>query len=300
MNTQHNININQQRQGLGLMAMVKAYWTLIKSKQTFLLVITGWAGYSSAHCPVRDWKEGLAIIGSLFLAVSGSTVFNMVYDRDIDAKMNRAAKRPLPTGTISVPDAILFASLISALGIGWAFSIDILYGWVVMAGLFIDAVIYTVVLKRRTPYSIIYGGISGGMPILAGRALGAGTIDLIGILLALAIVFWIPTHIMTFSIKFKDQYAAAGIPTFPSKYGDAVTRKIIAWSTVLASLVMIMAAHLIGLEGYYLVGLILFSIALISLATITVIRPSQKLNFSLFKAASIYMLGSMLLLTFAL
>lgn len=280
--------------------MLKAYWSLIKSKQTYLLVITGWAGFSSAKCPVEGWEITLALLGSLFLAVSGSTIFNMAYDRDIDAKMLRATNRPLPTGLISLPNAILYGSIVSALGIGWAFTIDPLYGWVVMAGLFFDAVIYTVVLKRRTPWSIVYGGISGGMPILAGRTLGLGEIDLIGILLAAAIVFWIPTHIMTFSIKYADQYAAAGVPTFPSEYGVEATRKIIAWSTVIASFIMIIAAYLIGMQGYYLIGLIFSSLALVGFATLTVLRPSQKLNFGLFKAASLYMLGSMLLLGFAL
>lgn len=299
MNTQHNLNISHQR-STDLKTLIKAYWSLIKSKQTYLLVITGWAGFSSAQCPITGWETTLALIGSLFLAISGSTIFNMAYDRDIDAKMARAANRPLPSGLISLPNAILFASIVSALGIGWAFTLDPLYGWIVMAGLFFDAVIYTVVLKRRTPYSIIYGGISGGMPILAGRTLGVGSIDLIGILLAAAIVFWIPTHIMTFSIKYQDQYAAANVPTFPSVYGVETTRKIIAGSTVIASLIMILAAELIGIKGYYLISLILGSIALVSLATLTVMKPSQKLNFRLFKAASIYMLGAMLLIGLAL
>jgi len=299
VNTQHNLNISQQR-STDLKTLIKAYWSLIKSKQTYLLVITGWAGFSSAQCPVVGWETTLALIGSLFLAVSGSTIFNMAFDRDIDAKMGRAQNRPLPTGLISLPNALLYASIVSALGIGWAFTLDPLYGWVVMAGLFFDAVIYTVVLKRKTPYSIIYGGISGGMPILAGRTLGVGSIDLIGILLAAAIVFWIPTHIMTFSIKYQDQYAAANVPTFPSVYGVETTRKIIAGSTILASLIMIVAAELIGMKGYYLIALVLGSIALVSLATLTVMKPSQKLNFRLFKAASIYMLGAMLLIGLAL
>lgn len=297
--TNHS-NSNEKKERLGFFKLLKEYWTMIKSKQTYLLVITGWAGFSSARCPVEGWETSLAVLGSLFLAISGCTIFNMVYDRDIDSVMPRTKKRPLSTGSISLPNAILAASIISGLGVGWAFTIDTLYGWIILAGLFLDAVIYTVVLKRYTPYSIIYGGLSGGMPILAGRSLGLGYIDLIGVLLALAIVFWIPTHIMTFSIKYGDQYEKAGIPTFPSAYGVDTTRKIIALSTVLASFVMIYAAYLIEIQGYYFFTLVLFSLALVSLATLTVKKKSLKLNFSLFKAASLYMLGSMLLLIFAI
>lgn len=273
----------------------KAYLSLIKPKQTFLLVVTGWAGFSSAKCPIMGWETSLMVLGSLFLAISGCTIFNMVYDRDIDQKMERTAKRPLPAGEISIAHALLVASLMSGLGIAWAFTIDILYGWVVLAGLFLDAIIYTVLLKRKTAYSIIYGGLAGGMPILAGRTLGVGEIDLLGILLALAIVLWIPTHIMTFSIKYADEYENANIPTFPSTYGIDITRKVIAWSTVLASLAMIVSAYLVEVQGYYLICLILFSLGLVGLATLTVVRKSLKLNYRLFKAASVYMLGSMLI-----
>ncbi|MGD9679329.1 MAG: protoheme IX farnesyltransferase [Vulcanibacillus sp.] len=291
---------NNKKEKMGFFKLLKEYWILIKSKQTFLLVITGWAGFSSTRCPIVGWETSLAVFGSLFLAISGCTIFNMVYDRDIDSIMPRTIKRPLSTGTVSVPNAILVASIVTGLGVGWAFTIDALYGWIILAGLFLDAILYTVVLKRYTPYSIIWGGLSVGMPILAGRSLGLGYIDLIGVLLALAIVFWIPTHIMTFSIKYADQYEKAGIPTFPSAYGVDVTRKIIAGSTVLASFAMITAARLIEVQGYYLMFLILCSIGLVGLATVTVLGKSLKLNFSLFKAASLYMLGSMLLLIFAI
>ena len=278
----------------------KAYGSLIKSKQTLLLVITGWAGFCSAKCPVVGWETSLTVIGSLFLAISGSTIFNMVYDKDIDKRMNRTAQRPLPAGEISVPNALLVASIMVGLGMGWAFTIDTLYGWIILAGLFLNAIIYTVVLKRSTPYSIVYGGLAGGMPILAGRSLGLGGIDLLGILLAIAIVLWIPTHIMTFNIKYADQYENVGVPTFPSTYGFDITRRIIAWSTVLASVAMIVSAYLVEMQGYYLMCLVLFSLSLVGLATLTVVRKSPKLNYGLFKASSVYMLGSMLLLIFVI
>ena len=73
---------------------------------------------------------------------------------------------------------------------------------IVLAGLFFDVVIYTIWLKRRTPYSIIVGGLAGGMPALAGRTLGTGRVDLLGLLLALAVLLWIPTHIVTFGVRY--------------------------------------------------------------------------------------------------
>ncbi|NLN87464.1 MAG: UbiA family prenyltransferase [Syntrophomonadaceae bacterium] len=276
----------------------KSYLALTKPKQTFLLVVTGAAGFGSVKCPIEYWGMSWAILGTLFLAVGGCTVFNMIYDRDIDQIMPRTSNRPLPAGDISLPNALLFASVLTATGVGWAFTIYPLYGWIILAGVFLDAIVYTVLLKRTTPFSIIYGGLSGGMPILAGRSLALGQIDLLGILLALAIVLWIPTHIMTFSIKYSDEYARAKIPTFPSTYGVDITRKIISWSTIFASLAMVTAGLLIGLEGYCLFFLILFSLVLSSMAVLSVVIHSLRLNYGLFKVASVYMLGCMLLFIF--
>ena len=154
-----------------LTAKFKLYWPLIKSLQTGLLIITGVAGFMSTLCPYKNWQTVLAVTGSLFLAISGSTVLNMWYDRDIDALMLRTKKRPLPSGKISPREALILGLVLSLLGVGWAVAIDSLYGLIVFAGLFFDVVIYTIWLKRITPWSIVWGGISGGMPVLAGRAL---------------------------------------------------------------------------------------------------------------------------------
>lgn len=284
--------------GTNLRGKVCAYWTLIKSLQTGLLLITGIAGYLSARCPFTTHDTVFALAASLFLAISGSTVLNMVYDRDIDAKMTRTHHRPLATGRVSVREALMLGLGLSGVGVGWALALDPLYGAVVFAGLFFDVVVYTMWLKRRTPYSIILGGLSGGMPALAGRALGVGAIEPVGILLALAVLFWIPTHIMTFSIRYADDYARAQIPTFPSAYGVRATRVIIALSSVGAAIVMTLAALGIGMTWGYLRLLAVLSVGLLLLAIILIARPTERLNFGLFKYASVYMLGSMALVSF--
>jgi len=278
-------------------AKFRTYWPLIKSLQTALLLITGLAGYMSARCPVFNTWTLLGLTGSLFLAISGSTVLNMWYDRDIDAKMPRTAKRPLPVGKITPKAALRFGLIISTLGVAWALAMNLLYGAVVFAGLFFDVVVYTIWLKRRTAWSIVWGGISGAMPIVAGRALGMGAIDWIGIALGLGILFWIPTHILTFSMRYYEDYKAAGVPTFPSTYGFTTTRAIIAVSSVLAAIAMGAAAYGIGMTVGYLRLMAVLSGGLFVLAAITMIKPSERANFGLFKYASVYMLGSMLLMT---
>ncbi|MGD9092942.1 MAG: heme o synthase, partial [Anaerolineales bacterium] len=266
-----------------------------KSLQTALLLMTGIAGYASCRCPVLNWGLFLGLVGSLFLAISGSTVLNMWYDRDIDAKMQRTCWRPLPTGKVSPNEALVFGLLLSALGVGWALLLDPLYGVIVFAGLFFDFIVYTIWLKRRTAWSIVWGGIAGAMPILAGRVLGIGYVDWIGALLALAVLLWIPTHILTFSMRYFEDYERAGIPTFPSRYGFQMTRITIALSSVLAAAAITVAAYGIGMMLGYLRLMGVLSAGLMILAVASTVRPSEQVNFGLFKYASLYMLSAMLI-----
>jgi protoheme IX farnesyltransferase len=281
---------------VAIKARLKLYWPLIKSLQTGLLLSTGLAGYFSAHTS-HSLGLLLSVAGSLFLAISGSTVLNMWYDYDIDTVMKRTHNRPLAAGLVHRQEALRLGLILSTLGITWALTLDRMYGLVVFAGLFFDVIIYTLWLKRRTCWSIIWGGISGGMPILAGRAIALGRIDLIGILLALAVLFWIPTHIMTFSMRYFEDYRAARVPTFPSTYGFEATRAIIALSAIIAAASIGVAGVMIGVQAGFLRLMVVLSAGLLLLSLGTIFRPSEPLNFSLFKYASLYMLASMLLLS---
>jgi protoheme IX farnesyltransferase len=279
-----------------LKSKIRSYWPLIKSLQTGLLVATGLAGYMSARCPVFNLGTMVGLFVSLMAAISGSTILNMWWDRDIDAKMCRTQKRPLASGAIDPTEALRVGLALATLGVALAVAMDALYGLIIFAGLFFDVVIYSMWLKRRTCWGIIWGGISGGMPILAGRALGLGSLDWIGALLALGILFWIPTHILTFSMRYFNDYKAAGVPTFPSTYGFAVTRATIAISSIFAALAMGWAAWGIGMEIGYLRVLFVLSSGLLALALASVFQPTERVNFGLFKYASLYMLAAMLLL----
>ena len=280
-----------------ILAKFRLYWPLTKSMQTGLLLSTGLAGFMSARCPVMHWYEFLGLALSLFLAIAGSTIINMWYDRDIDAVMNRTHHRPLADGRVTPTEALRLGLVLSVLGVGMAVAMSPLYGLIVFAGLFFDVVVYTLWLKRRTCWSIVWGGISGGMPILAGRAFGTGHIDGIGILLALAVLFWIPTHILTFSMRYHEDYQAAKIPTFPSVYGFQFTRLTIAVSSVVAALSISAAGILIGMQWGFIRLLAVLSAGLMLLAAATVFRPTERINYGLFKYASLFMLSAMILLS---
>lgn len=275
---------------------LRAYLCLVKYLQTGLLVITGLAGYMSARPNNPTWQKIVGLLGSMFMTVGGSTVVNMVIDRDIDGIMQRTAKRPMPTGVVKSGEGFILGITMIAVGTLWALQLSFPYAVVILAGIFFDVIIYTHWLKRRTPWAIVWGGIAGGMPILAGRTLAVGTPDGIGFLLALAVLFWIPTHILTFSIKYAHDYANANVPVFPNFYGVKITRWIIGASTSGATLVMLGTVYLVGVNSTLLwiargLGGMLFGFTVASL-----LHPTPKLNFILYKLASVYMLGSMVLL----
>jgi protoheme IX farnesyltransferase len=274
----------------------KSYWKLIKSLQTFLLLLTGITGFVSSKCPYISWEMTSLLIISLFLTISGTTVFNMAFDRDIDAKMNRTKDRPIPSGIISVKEAVTFGIILNLIGLTIAFWMDVLYGSIVFAGLFIDFVIYTVWLKQRSAWSIVWGGISGGMPILAGRALGVGHIDLIGVLLAAAILFWIPTHIMTFNMRHFDDYKRAGVPTFAGTYGFYKSRIIIAISTMVSAVAFAIGAFSLGIEWGFIRVLIILTTIATTFAIYGMVKPSDKMNFRLFKLASLNMIFALIII----
>jgi len=274
---------------------VSLYLSLIKSLQTSLLLMTGAAGYLSANMP--DWPVFMQMVFSLFLAIAGSTILNMWWDRDIDAKMKRTHMRPAPSGKLSASEVLQLGLAVSVLGVGWALLLDRYYGLVVFAGLFFDVAVYSMWLKRRTCWSILWGGISGAMPILAGRVLAVGGIETIGILLSFAILLWIPTHTLTYSIKFRADYEDAGVPTFPAAYGVQITRAIIAISAVLAALSIGWASILINLSAGLLSAIAVLTAVLLILAFATLRIHTDRMNFILFRYASVYMLCAMLILS---
>ncbi|HSR21579.1 MAG TPA: UbiA family prenyltransferase [Anaerolineales bacterium] len=272
------------------------YWPLLKSLQTGLLLATGMAGYLSAHTPVSGMAwAGLCV--TLFLAISGSTILNMWYDHDIDARMERTHNRPTASGSLSQREVLRLGLVLACVGVGGALVMHRMYGLVVLAGLFFDVVVYTLWLKRRTCWSIVWGGIAGAMPILSGRVLAMGRVDFIGVLLALSVLLWIPTHILTFSLRYEADYRRAGVPTFPSTYDRITTRRIIALSAVLAAVAIGWASVLIGVQAGYLRLIAVLAAGLLLLALATFRLQSERMSFGLFKYASLYMLSSMIILS---
>ena len=279
-----------------MLKLIRFYIQLIKTPQTGLLLLTAIAGYRSTLNNDYSFIMVFSAMVGLLLVVSGTTAINMVFDHDIDAIMSRTKKRPLPSGNLSDFDATMFGIVLIAIGMAINLFISVVFAVVVFLGLFFDLVIYTFWLKRRSPLSILFGGLSGGMPILAGRVLATGTIDIPGILLALAILLWIPTHILTLAMNHSKDYKLAGVPTFPNSFGFKSARYFIALSNVIAGAILIFVFYLLDITNSGMVILILSTILLIGFSLKVIKSPSKESNFAMFRYASIYMGIAMLIL----
>jgi protoheme IX farnesyltransferase len=221
----------------------------------------------------------------------------MVIDRDIDARMDRTARRPIPSRAISPRAATTFGLLLAVPGLALAWALRPLFGLLVSAGFALDLAVYTLWLKRRTPLSILFGGISGGMPAMAGRALALGRVDAVGVLLAIGVLLWIPSHILTLATHYAREYRLAGVPVWPNVYGPRATRRTVAAASLGAAVALGTAGWLLEIHPTALIILLLMGLGLSGMALAVLIRPSERLNWRLFKAASIYMLGSFVCLT---
>ena len=150
------------------------------------------------------------------LAAGSANAFNMVIESESDKLMKRTAKRPLATGVLNKTKATLFATFIGLLSLAifqiFTTSLATLLTFIAIA---FYVLVYTIALKRRTTQNIVWGGAAGCMPALIGWAAVTNTLSVTAWSFFLVIFFWTPPHFWALAIKYKDDYAAAGIPMLP-------------------------------------------------------------------------------------
>jgi protoheme IX farnesyltransferase len=232
--------------GRGVWFTIGQYVALTKPRIIELLLITTVPVMFLAARGIPPLSLILATLVGGTLSAGAANTLNCVIDRDIDAMMNRTASRPLVTGTISTRAAVIFGIVLCILA---TLVLGLLVNWL-SAGLALAAFafyvgIYSVVLKRRTPQNIVWGGAAGCMPVLIGWSAVTNSVSWSAWILFLVIFFWTPPHYWPLSMKFKDDYAAASVPMLPvvEKF-VVVARQILiySWVMVLVSLALIPVA----------------------------------------------------------
>jgi protoheme IX farnesyltransferase len=227
------------------------FFSLLKPRVMSLVVFSGFAGYWVA--PGREELHPvLAAIALLALALGAgaSGAFNMWYDRDIDAVMNRTKGRAIPMGKIAADDALGFAIFVTLLSV---MIMGLVTNWMAAGILafasFFYTAIYTMYLKRRTAQNIVIGGAAGAFPPMVGWAMVTGDITLDSIILFLIIFIWTPPHFWALALFANEDYQRANIPMMPVTHGASYTKKqMLAYTIIL--LPVTLAPFILGMANW--------------------------------------------------
>ena len=230
----------------GVKATLAAYVALTKPRIIETLLVTTVPTMFLAAQGLPRLSLVLTTLAGGTLAAGGANTLNCYFDRDIDEVMHRTQNRPLVTGAVSPRAALVFGlvlSVASVLLLGLA--VNGLAAGLAFGAIAFYVLVYTLLLKRRTSQNIVWGGAAGCMQVLIGWAAVTGSLDWAPLVLFLVIFLWTPPHYWPLSMRFEDDYAAAGVPMLPVVASDvAVARRVVAysWAMVLASLLLVPVA----------------------------------------------------------
>lgn len=218
----------------GVRATVTAYLAITKPRIIELLLVTTIPTMILAAGGWPDLVTMIAVIIGGTLAAGGASTFNSVYDRDIDRLMQRTAHRPVASGRISARAGVIFGSILSVLSIIvlWVFTTPLATVLAVLA-IVGYAVGYTILLKRRTSSNIVWGGAAGCMPVLIGWAAVTDSLTWAPVALFAVVFFWTPPHYWPLSLRYREDYEAAGVPMLPVLASPRIVMRHIAIYSVL-------------------------------------------------------------------
>ena len=228
--------------------VVKSYIALTKPRIIELLLITTVPTMFVAARHLPSFGLILLTLAGGTLAAGGANAFNMVYDRDIDAIMERTKNRPLVTGEMSPTSATLFAMIleIASFALLWA-TVNLLSAVLAVAATAFYVFVYTMWLKRSTKQNIVIGGAAGAVPVLVGWSAVTDHLAVAPFILFGVIFLWTPPHFWALAVRYRDDYAAADVPMLPAVANiKRVMTEIMIYSiaTVALTLVFGPVAHL--------------------------------------------------------
>ncbi|MGI9481935.1 MAG: heme o synthase [Hyphomicrobiales bacterium] len=234
---------------VGGQGSVGDYWALMKPRVMSLVIFTAFVGMMVAPGTIHPVLGFVAIL-AIAVGAGASGALNMWYDADIDARMQRTAKRPVPRGRITAGEALGFGATLS---VGSVVVMGVTINWAaaaILAGsIAFYLFIYTMWLKRSTPQNIVIGGAAGAFPPMIGWAAVTGSVDLASISLFLIIFMWTPPHFWALALYKCRDYERVGVPMLPVVAGEDETRKQI-WIYSLLLMPVTIAPFALGSAGY--------------------------------------------------
>jgi len=272
----------------GSRSRLGAYFALTKPRIIELLLITtvpsmvlaagGWPG---------TWLVVATLVGGS-LSAGGANALNMYYDRDIDEVMRRTRGRPLARHEVPPRNALVFGVVLGVAGFAWLWVFTTLLAAVIStAALLFYVFVYTMRLKRSTVQNIVIGGAAGAAPALVGWAAVTGSVGVPAWVLFIIVFYWTPPHFWALALRYKDDYAAAGVPMLPVVAGvEATTRRMLLYTGLMVG-VSLLLVPLGGMGWIYLVAALVLGGWFLWDTWRVVRRPDQAMR--LFTTSTIYL-----------
>ncbi|MFO1507185.1 MAG: heme o synthase [Lysobacterales bacterium] len=279
-------------------SLAAEYFELTKPRVVVLIVFTAVIGMFLAVPGMVPWRALLAGTAGIWLAAASAAALNHLIDQRIDRVMARTSHRPLPTGSLTPRQVLVFAV---ALGVAsmvvLVVFVNVLTAVLTFASLIGYAIVYTAYLKHATPQNIVIGGAAGAAPPVLGWAAATGHVHPYALLLFLIIFVWTPPHFWALAIFRRDDYARAHVPMLPVVYGVAYTRWHVLFYTILLVLVTLLP-WMTGMSGvFYLGGALVLGAGFLYHAVRLLNPPDERYAMRVFGYSVMYL---MLLFAFLL
>jgi len=233
---------------VGFSRKARAYGALTKPRVIELLLVTTAPVMILAHRGIPNLWLVLATLVGGALSAGSAGAFNCYIDRDIDRVMKRTSARPLVTGDLTDREALAFSW---ALGVVSTFWLGFLVNWLAaalsVAAILFYVLVYTLVLKRRTPQNIVWGGAAGCIPVLIGWAAVQNSLTWPPVILFGIVFLWTPPHYWPLSMRYRSDYASVKVPMLAVVRGRTVVGLqvvLYAWATVACSFILIPVAQM--------------------------------------------------------
>lgn len=270
--------------------LLRQYLVLTKPRVTQLAVFCAVIGMFLATPGLPDMQRVVAGTVGIWLLAAAAFAINCLIEQQVDARMLRTARRATAQGTISNFQVLSLSGLLGGLGMLVLYQwVNPLTMWLTFATFIGYAVIYTVILKPRTPQNIVIGGLSGAMPPALGWAAIADTVPAEAWLLVLIIFIWTPPHFWALALYRSNDYARAGLPMLPVTHGQQFTRlHILLYSIVLLATTVM--PYILGMSGWlYLIAALVLGAMFIRYSWQLYKVYSDELSRKLFRFSILYL-----------
>ena len=274
---------------LPLRARVSGFVALTKPRIIELLLVTTVPTMFVARQGVPSvWLMVATVLGGT-LAAGGANAVNMVVDRDIDSLMERTRERPLVTGVMTPRAALVFAVTLEVAAFAWLLAtVNLLSAVLAVSATFFYVFVYTLWLKRTSTQNIVIGGAAGAVPVLVGWSAVTNSLAWAPAVLFLVMFFWTPPHFWALAIKYRDDYAAAGVPMLPAVASlEETASRIILYTVILVALSVVFAP-VAGMGGLYLVSALVLGAVFGAFALAVRRDPGERTAMRLFTYSITY------------